>query len=512
MLTKSQPARAVGLSADPRSPTPPVEDLIVLSRFPHAFVSVSFTRGPAAAAPRVYVLPRPSGVTGALRFVKPRPLGKLSGVTAPSVLTVEPHSFQATGVPCLDTENILPDRIVSAYSLQGATFAHDATPPPPQPVVRKTRAELMLEDVFPSVAAPRPPQEVVVASECKEAPAAALPYRVASGAELAGVVRSLGGALPVSFEPAPTDSFWVIENREGRSLPGVQFQVHGAFTMPLVAAERGGSRETLLIALSDDQLSGATGPLTQKGIVSAFLPRELEGLEAGGTYALPDGLDPSKSGRAVALVAEPAFRRGASIVLEMSARVHSPNIAREACGAAGLRALDALAPGFVYNTFVVRARVRSAPRLTFENRVPPRRGTTAILHFEARPEVVDEKSCWRVKQLGITGHTVLDSTDPLVPIPKVSLRSPLVAAPPPPPTAAAGRPNAPGALSAASVTPASPPRGAAVVPGPLPVQPCERGCSASGSTRLPAEARWGWPALGLLAALARRRAARRTPG
>ena len=487
LVTASQTASAVGVSADPRVPTSDVEHVIVLSRFPHAVVTV----WPKSAA-KVYVVPRPSHVVpGSVRFVKPRALRKLDRATAPTKIVVQERAPSLADSECLDTGSVLRARL-------GAPEAHDPSRTPP-----KSAAERMQDGVFGPIrgaeAAEAP--EAVIASACTDDFADALVYRESSGPGLARIVRSFGGALPPSFVPMEAESFWVIKNPEGVPLAGFQFAVDGPFTMPIVAPARGGSPNTILVAFSDNQLSGATGPLTQRGIVSGFLPKEIDGLDYGGTYVFPEtvlGRGYPTVGQVAALVAEPSFRGGASIVVESAAPVLSENIAKEVCGTLGLKALDKVAPGFTYDPFVVRARLRNVDRLTFENRALPRANATVFLAFENRPASVDEKSClYATAAESSEGTVALGRTDPLVPIPKVSLRAPALAALAP----SASIPCAVGSSAPPVSDSRPPPRDTSHTARIPPSQ--TRGCSAS-----PEAGHSVWPMVVFLAVVGTRRRAR----
>ncbi len=481
LLMASHTALAVGVSADPRVPTSDVEHVIVLSRFPHAIVTLWLK-----SAAKVYVVPRPSQVVpGTVRFVKPRALRKLDRATAPTKIVVHEQAPSLVEPACLDTGTVLRARL-------GVPEAHDPSPTPPKP------------DIIPGCVlggSSWPTVDAVIASACTDAFADPLVYRESTGSDLARIVRSFGGVLPASFVPMEAESFWVIKNPEGVPLAGFQFAVDGPFTMPIVAPARGGSPNTILVAFSDNQLSGASGPLTQRGIVSGFLPKEIDGLDYGGTYVFPEtvlGRGYPTVGQVAALVAEPSFRGGASIVVESAAPVLSENIAKEVCGTLGLKALDKVAPGFTYEPFVVRARIRDVNQLTFENRALPRASATVFLAFENRPASIDEKSCLHATAAERSESTVaVGRTDPLVPIPKVTLRAPALAAPAP----SASIPCAVGS-SAPPVSDSRPPprdtsRTARIPPSQT------RGCSASSEAGHSV-----WPMVVFLAVVGTRRRAR----
>jgi hypothetical protein len=189
--------------------------------------------------------------------------------------------------------------------------------------------------------------------------------------------------------------------------------------------------------MSDGQLSGATGPLTKKGTPSAILPKELEGLETGGTYAFPESLSASETAHVACACRRGFLSQGLHCDRDVGPgvpRKHRERSVRSHWPARSTR----------YDPFVVRARAKNTPQLAFEDR----QATTAFLAFETRPEAI-EKSCWRVKYR-FGGTSGIGATDPLVPIPKLSLR--------PMPTANAGLPGCPCAVgpmaSSATVFPA----------------------------------------------------------
>ncbi len=463
-------ALGAGLSADPRVPTAPIEQMVVTSVENRAIVSV-WPKG----AGKVYVLPVPKGVVAGSLQVLPSPgMTRLDRETA--LALVRARITKTAAANCSEHEEDLPPPIVLPPERPLSPRERDFQAGLPRVISGGTGPSGLWSD------SPTP---------------LGVPVVETMASNLDAEVRARGGALPPSFVPEKGAAYWVFQNLGGAM---IRYRTSGVADIALVPESKGGSHETLLLVLMNaDEVpfEGASH--------TAMFPTELEGLRAGGVYTMPPALALAE---AEAALVEARYDAGAPAVVLQVMPLGYQQLTFDAGGAAGLDRFNDMFGGVA-----VRARVRSVPTLSLRER-PLRRyaggffvtaqdgaGKAATLNDSHCLHVVDRTAAPAV--------SVRRSGAPAVAFHEVFLLqtsgptegSPALGAPFLPPA-----PQSPAVAAVVPVPPATPsaspaPAPAARIKAPLP----PRGCAFGPAQPVPSGALAWLGALACLVAARRRR-------
>lgn len=481
-LAAPKVALAAGLSADPRVPTAPLEQIVVTSEGPDAVVSVWPKR-----AGRVYVLPKPDGVVpGSLDVLQSAGMGRIDRETA--------------------LQGVVGDVVEKGCHTDLTSVGTVMLPAGPPTNAYEAREEAYMRDLLPALSH--------TSMICRDRFSLKVPIVEVDGASLAASVRARGGALPGRFTPSPAGRYWVVSNLGSAML---RYRTKGASTLPLVQEASGGAHETLVIVLmrintGDQRWGQRPFPVTRGP--TAMLPAELAALPAGGIYALPAGLS---AAQAEAALAESKYASGAPAVVQHVFDLGEGHLNFDACAATGLGRF-----GLSFDGAVVRARVRSLSALSFrEQSLPPYAAGFFLNARDARrrPVAVDATTCLEFNTPAASQGAVphargakLPTFTPLTPKGDASAPS-WIPAPPAQPPPAQPPVIAPTA-SAAAPAPA-PPRPPVVAPPAASPSPEDYakvarppgGCATAAPTSDPAHLAWAWAAALVAAAatVARRR-------
>ncbi|MFO0639156.1 MAG: hypothetical protein U0183_08080 [Polyangiaceae bacterium] len=329
-LSSPKLALAAGLSADPRVPTAPLEQVVVTSARGEAVVSVWPKR-----AGKVYVLPKPKGVVpGSLQVLASGGMTRLDRETAMAHLHAtipKPTGMACAHGPGPSAVLAFPERPLSAR--EWANQRDERNPPV------TTCGIAIYEDLACDTRRPLP-----------------LAFVESTDATLDADVRSRGGELPTAFAPEKGASYWVFQNLGGAM---IRYRTSGLAELPLVTEAKGGSHEALLIALMRETME-----LDGRTFHTAMLPAELDGLRAVGAFVLPPKLPLAE---AEAAVVESRYGAGSRAVVVRVAQLFRPQLTFDACSAAGLEWF-----GRSFEGVAVRARIRGLDTLSLrERRVRP---------------------------------------------------------------------------------------------------------------------------------------------